>query len=164
MADLKFAVFKTDFGWMGILGSAAGLLELTLPQTSSQAARAQLGDKINLATNSPRFYEDLIGRLRGYFKGNREIFPDKLDLLEATDFQCRVWQAARAIPYGETRSYSWVAAKIGKPYAVRAVGQALGKNPLPIVIPCHRVLGNDGKLCGFRGGLQMKQYLLKLED
>ncbi len=90
-------------------------------------------------------------------------FPDELDLSTATPFQRQVWEKTRLIPYGETRSYSWVAEQIGKPGAARAVGQALGRNPLPIIIPCHRVVASDGKLCGFAGGLGMKRRLLSLE-
>jgi len=74
-----------------------------------------------------------------------------------------VWQATRLIPYGETRSYLWVAVQIGKPGAARAVGQALGRNPLPVIIPCHRVIASDGGLGGFTGGLVMKRRLLELE-
>ncbi len=122
-----------------------------------------MGDKLRFAAWSPESFEDLKRRLRVYFQGQKVDFADRLDLTEATSFQRKVWAATRLIPYGETRSYSWVANQIGKPGAVRAVGQALGRNPLPIIIPCHRVLGSDGGLCGFGGGLEMKRYLLKLE-
>ncbi len=81
-----------------------------------------------------------------------------------TQFQKAVWRATAGIPYGETRSYAWVAKRIGNPRAVRAVGQALGANPVPIIIPCHRVIGSSGKLCGFAGGLALKQRLLELEN
>ncbi|MFH1652060.1 MAG: MGMT family protein, partial [Chloroflexota bacterium] len=97
------------------------------------------------------------------FRGVPVAFPDALDLEAATEFQRRVWRAAREIPYGETRSYAWIAGKLGQPGATRAVGQALGRNPLLIVIPCHRVLAGDGSLGGFRGGLPWKKFLLGLE-
>ncbi len=85
-----------------------------------------------------------------------------------TPFQRKVWRAIQKIPYGETRSYQWIAKKIGRPKAVRAVGQACGKNPLPLLIPCHRVVGSRGKIGGFTGagstgGLKLKRRLLKLE-
>ncbi len=102
-------------------------------------------------------------RLRAYFTGSYITFPDRLDLSGATAFQRRVWAATRGIPYGETRSYAWVAQQINQPRAVRAVGQALGRNPLPIIIPCHRVVTSDGRLGGFGGGLKMKSYLLSRE-
>jgi methylated-DNA-[protein]-cysteine S-methyltransferase len=74
-----------------------------------------------------------------------------------------VWEKARLIPYGETRSYMWLARQIGKPQAARAVGQALGRNPLPVIVPCHRVIASDGSPGGFTGGLHRKKMLLKLE-
>lgn len=163
MRELKYVTFDTKLGWVGILASARGLWRVTLPQSSLQDAEKQLGDVISRATLYPRFFEDLTARIRGYFSGQRTAFPDRLDLSGASDFQRRVWEETRRIPYGETRSYSWIASQIGKPESARAVGQALGRNPLPLVIPCHRVLGSDGGLCGFGGGLRMKQYLLNLE-
>ncbi len=84
-------------------------------------------------------------------------------MLKYTPFQRKVWNAVKAIPYGETRSYKWVAKKIGNPKAARAVGQALKRNPLLIIIPCHRVICSDGKLGGFSQGLKKKRELLKLE-
>ncbi len=148
---------------MGILASAKGLLSTTLPQRSSQEALEQLGDRANHATRSPDLFDDLMERFRGYLSGHQTAFPDKLDLSGATPFQRQVWQATRLIPYGETRSYAWVADQIENPMAVRAVGQALGRNPLPVIVPCHRVIASDGKLGGFSGGLAMKRHLLHLE-
>lgn len=112
---------------------------------------------------SPQFFEDLAERLRAYYAGRKVDFPDELDLSTATIFQREVWEATKLIPYGETRSYKWVAEQIAKPKAVRAVGQALGKNPLPVIVPCHRVLASKGGLGGFGGGLEMKRFLLQLE-
>jgi methylated-DNA-[protein]-cysteine S-methyltransferase len=156
---LKYSIFKTDMGWVGILASARGLLAATLPQPTTRAAR-QLLKRINEATRSPDPFPDLVERLKEYYCGRKVAFPDKLDLTRATPFQQAVWTAARRIPYGETRSYRWVAARIGKPQAARAVGQALGRNPLAIIVPCHRVVASDGGLGGFGGGLKMKRYLL----
>ena len=150
-------------GWIGILGSAKGLLSTTLPQSSSQEALEQLGDRTNHATRSPDLFDDLMERFRSYFSGHKTTFPDKLDFSGATPFQREVWQATRLIPYGETRSYAWVANHIRRPRAVRAVGQALGRNPLPVIVPCHRVVASDGKLGGFSGGVEMKRRLLFLE-
>lgn len=101
-------------------------------------------------------------QLDEYFAGRRQRF--ELDLApQATPFQARVLAALVQIPYGETRSYKEIAATIGQPKAVRAVGGANGSNPLPIVIPCHRVIGSGGQLTGFGGGLDTKRYLLDLE-
>ena len=102
-------------------------------------------------------------QLNEYFSGDRREF--ELDLaLEGTTFQVEVLDALRSIPYGETCSYSDIAATVGRPNAVRAVGNANGRNPLPIVIPCHRVIGSDGGLAGFGGGIETKRYLLDLEQ
>jgi len=161
--ELKYITFNTDMGWLGILGSAKGLLGTTLPQHSAQEVRQLLGDRVNHAVWSPRLFEDLMERLRIYFSGHEATFPDELDLSRATAFQRKVWEITRLIPYGETRSYSWVAEQIDKPRAVRAVGQALGRNPLPIIVPCHRVTATNGKLGGYSGGVEMKRYLLFLE-
>ncbi|MBI4304117.1 MAG: methylated-DNA--[protein]-cysteine S-methyltransferase [Chloroflexi bacterium] len=161
--DLKYVTFNTDMGWVGILASAAGLLSTTLPQTSLDATRQLLGKRVNEASLAPQFFEDLVKRLRAYYGGRKVAFRDKLDLSAATLFQRKVWETARQIPYGETRSYLWLAEKIGQPQAGRAVGQALGKNPLPVIVPCHRVVATDGKLGGFTGGLEMKRQLLHLE-
>ena len=84
--------------------------------------------------------------------------------IEGTPFQKKVWQAIATIPYGETRSYQWIAQKIGNPKAVRAVGQACGANPLPLMVPCHRVVASNGKIGGFSLGLKLKRRLLKLEQ
>ena len=101
-------------------------------------------------------------QLGEYFDGRRRDFD--LPLAPAgTPFQRRVWQALADIPFGQTRSYAQLAATIGQPTAMRAVGAANGRNPLPIVVPCHRVIGADGSLTGFGGGLPTKQFLLRLE-
>ena len=101
-------------------------------------------------------------QLDDYFTGPRRTFDLPL-APRGTAFQLDVWQELRAIPYGETISYAQLATRIGKPSAMRAVGAANGRNPLPIVVPCHRVIGTDGALTGFGGGLPTKQFLLKLE-
>ncbi|MBA7677829.1 Methylated-DNA--protein-cysteine methyltransferase [subsurface metagenome] len=159
---LKYITFNTDMGWVGILGSARGLLGTTLPQPFAQEAQQLLGD-INDATWAPHLFDDLVERLRLYFGGYKATFPDELDLSGATAFQRKAWEITRLISYGETRSYAWVAEQIKKPMAVRAVGQALGRNPLPVIVPCHRVVASDGKLGGFSGGLEWKSHLLNLE-
>ncbi len=161
--ELKYITFNTDVGWLGILGSAKGLLCVTLPQRSAQEAHQLLGDRVNHATWSPHLFADLIQRLRIYFGAHKAVFPDELDLSGATPFQRQVWEITRLIPYGETRSYTRVAKQIGKPGAVRAVGQALARNPLPVIIPCHRVVNTNAKLGGYSGGVEMKKYLLYLE-
>ena len=108
------------------------------------------------------FLREAAAQLDAYFRGARREFD--LDLKPTgTAFQLAVLNALATIPYGETRSYGEIASQIGRPKAVRAVGAANGRNPLPIVLPCHRVIGSDGSLTGFGGGLETKRYLLDLE-
>ena len=102
-------------------------------------------------------------QLSEYLKGERQMFDFPLNP-RGTDFQKRVWRALCDIPYGETRSYKQIAEAIGSPKAVRAVGMANNRNPITIVVPCHRVIGADGKLVGYGGGLEMKEFLLRLES
>jgi methylated-DNA-[protein]-cysteine S-methyltransferase len=102
-------------------------------------------------------------QLEDYFAGTLEKFSLPLDFA-GTDFQKKVWTALVAIPFGETRSYSQIAREIGHPGAVRAVGAANGKNPISIIAPCHRVIGANGKLTGFAGGLEAKAFLLGIES
>jgi len=101
--------------------------------------------------------------LQQCFDGQRVLFDEPLDLSGATAFQRRVWLAVRDIPYGETRSYGQIARQVGSPGAARAVGRAMATNPVPIVVPCHRVIGSDGNLRGFGGGLDLKHRLLEME-
>ncbi len=108
-------------------------------------------------------FAEVIRQLQAYFGGELKEFDLPL-ALEGTDFQLRVWKALRTIPYGETISYAQLAQCIGNPKAVRAVGLANGSNPIPIIVPCHRVIGSDGSLTGFGGGLSTKKKLLELEN
>ena len=102
-------------------------------------------------------------QLHEYFAGDREEFDLPLDFT-GTEFQRNVWQALLTIPFGETRSYAQIAEQIGNPGAVRAVGAANGRNPISIIAPCHRVIGSNGKLTGFAGGMEAKAFLLKMES
>jgi methylated-DNA-[protein]-cysteine S-methyltransferase len=101
-------------------------------------------------------------QLQEYFAGNRNTFSLPLDMI-GTPFQQQVWEALTTIPHGETRNYQQIANQLGNPKAVRAVGAANGRNPVSIIVPCHRVIGANGSLTGFAGGLEAKAYLLSLE-
>ena len=162
-ADVETCVFNTCAGWVGVSISESGVNSLILPHKAPEDAARLLGTPLDREKQVPAILTDLVSRLRRYFNGETVSFADKLDLAEASPFTLAVWEAARLIPYGETRTYSWIAAKIGRPGAVRAVGNALGRNPVPLLIPCHRVLHRDGGLGGFAYGLETKEFLLKLE-
>jgi O-6-methylguanine DNA methyltransferase len=111
---------------------------------------------------SPTAMAPYAGEIEEYFAGARRQFDFALDL-RGTDFQTACWRALLAIPYGETRSYAEIARAVGKPHAFRAVGMANNRNPIAIVVPCHRVIASDGTLCGYGGGLEIKKKLLELE-
>jgi methylated-DNA-[protein]-cysteine S-methyltransferase len=148
---------KSPVGSLLLAGSEAGLKLISFAE--GKQAR----------TVDPHWQEDdsafteVVDQLRLYFAGERKTFDLPL-VLEGTDFQKSVWTTLQTIPYGETVSYKTLAQRIGRPKAVRAVGAANGANPIPIIIPCHRVIGNDGSLTGFGGGLPLKKRLLELES
>ncbi len=161
---LTFALFDTCLGWMGIVSSPDGLRNVMLPQKSKETALARIiSCGCDIENHDLACFGDLPQRFRRYLEGEAITFAEKLDLSGATCFQQSVWQAVQSIPYGETRSYGWVAGQLSLPKAARPVGQALVKNPVPIVVPCHRVVASDGSLGGFSGGLEIKEYLLRLE-
>jgi methylated-DNA-[protein]-cysteine S-methyltransferase len=110
----------------------------------------------------PELFNEAAAQLGAYFRGERKDFDLQLNP-RGTDYQKRVWNLLREIPCGRTTTYGELAAKVGNPRASRSVGAANGKNPLPIVIPCHRVIGSNGKLTGYAGGLEAKKMLLELE-
>jgi len=102
-------------------------------------------------------------QLNDYFDGRLREFNQNIVFLQGTDFEKRVWLSLKEIPYGETRTYKWLAGRIGKPNAFRAVGQALSKNPLPIVLPCHRIIESGGSIGGYSSGVNIKRRLLDME-
>jgi methylated-DNA-[protein]-cysteine S-methyltransferase len=162
---LTFAVCETSLGWTGVIGSPNGLKKVVLPLKSKEAVLGQISSYGCEAENhDTACFSGLTDRIRRYFDGEPVDFADKLDLAGTPRFQQKVWLMVRSIPRGETRSYGWVANQLGLPKAARAVGQALGRNPVPIVIPCHRVIASDGKLGGFGGGVEIKKFLLQLEQ
>ncbi|WP_201755242.1 methylated-DNA--[protein]-cysteine S-methyltransferase [Paenibacillus glycinis] len=141
-----------------------GLCAITLPNESFATLRAWAERKIGNAVliQAPERMSAYVRQLREYLDGERTAFELPFDL-RGTDFQMAVWEALTRIPFGQTRSYSELAGAVGHPKAVRAVGAANGANPVPIVIPCHRVIGKNDALTGFRGGLKVKEELLRLE-
>jgi len=144
----RLTLVASDDGLAGILWPAERPGRVRLPQATEDRRHPVLVETER--------------QLQEYFAGRRRAFALTLDVA-GTAFQKKVWNALLTIPFGETRSYAQIARQIGRPTAARAVGAANGRNPLSIVAPCHRVIGSNGKLTGFAGGLETKAYLLALE-
>jgi methylated-DNA-[protein]-cysteine S-methyltransferase len=152
MASVKFTSIDSPIGPLLAARDGEAIIEIRF-------APADPGDAW---TRDDRAFADLRRALAGYFAGRQRTFDLPLDP-RGTDFQKSVWRALTEIPYGSTATYREIAHRIGKPDAVRAVGAANGANPIPIVIPCHRVIGSNGSLTGFGGGLPVKRWLLDHE-
>ncbi len=165
LTPLKAVVFHSALGWMGVAYSPNGVVASLLPRASEGAARRAIWEEFPSAQFAPAedAPDDIVAQLQRYAAGEPVTFQVTLDWSGHTDFRRRVWRVTQSIPYGETRSYGWIARAIGKPAAARAVGQAMGANPTPIIVPCHRVVASDGGLGGFGAGLDMKRRLLALE-
>ena len=157
-------ILSTNLGWVAISRSYIGLRHIVLSCFSPEEALSSLAKHSEELIPDASAFGTFPDRLIRYLHGEVVLFPDALDTTHATPFQDAVWEATLAIPYGEARSYTWIAQQISNPRAIRAVGQALAKNPLPIVVPCHRVVGSGGRLGGYSGGLELKQYLLHMES
>jgi len=147
-----------------LLSSERGIRLIDLHGTSLSELSERLGVEIvQGGTKTAAVNQDLARQeIEEYLNGDRKSFSSPLDM-QGTPFQIEVWNELLNIPYGETRSYGEIAAAVGRPRAARAVGTAIGANPLPIIVPCHRVIGKNGSLVGFGGGLRLKERLLLLE-
>jgi methylated-DNA-[protein]-cysteine S-methyltransferase len=157
VSETFYSYYESPVGSLLLAGDDIALTLISFP--SGKAARQPAPDWLR----RNELFVPVKRQLAAYFAG--ELTEFDLALRPAgTDFQLQVWQALREIPYAETRSYGDIAALVGKPDASRAVGSANGQNPLPIVIPCHRVIGSNGDLTGFGGGLACKKHLLALEQ
>jgi len=154
--DIVYTYMKSPNGSILLARNEAGLVRINF-QEGLQAYDPQPGWR---REDGPLL--EAIDQLRAYFDGSRQTFDLPL-APEGTSFQQRVWAALKAIPCGETVSYGEIAKRIGRPTASRAVGAANGQNPLPIVVPCHRVIGANGKLTGYAGGVRIKRALLDHE-
>jgi len=157
MNQVYYSWFESPFGSLLLAGSSDGL-KLVSFAVGNRARRVNPEWRLDNSV-----FVEVVHQLQSYFAGERKNFDLAL-ILQGTDFQKRVWNALRKIPYGATISYKELAEMIGSPKAVRAVGAANGANPIPIIIPCHRVIGSDGSLTGFGGGLPLKKQLLELES
>lgn len=157
MSELFYTYLDSPIGRLLLAGDGNALHRVGFPE-----GKAALEPESDWLRRNGLFQE-AISQLKGYFAGELHQFDLPL-APRGTPFQQRVWKALREIPYGETRSYADIARHIGKPTATRAVGAANGLNPIPIIIPCHRVIGSSGQLVGFGGGLPTKKQLLMLEQ
>ena len=147
----QIAYFKTPLGITEISGDENGI------------AIISVSDEGEISNNIPEALQEAVSQLTDYFEGKRTDFDFKLNP-KGTEFQQKVWQALLEIPFGKTMSYRELSKKLGDVKAIRAVASANGKNPLWIVVPCHRVIGTDGSLTGYAGGLWRKKWLLEHEN
>jgi methylated-DNA-[protein]-cysteine S-methyltransferase len=152
---IEYRTIDSPIGPLTLAGRESGLTNLRMVDQTYEPSRT------GWSPNS-RAFNEAVDQLHAYFAGKLTDFEIELDL-RGTEFQRRVWKALLTIPYGETRSYGEIAEQIGAPGAARAVGLANGHNPIAIIVPCHRVIGANGSLTGFGGGLGRKRTLLELE-
>jgi len=169
---MKKVVFKTDWGWAGVAATGRGVRAVVLPKPTRRAVERALkatGLIFNASSSgvggdaATKHLKAARKAVFTYLGGKGRAFNLPLDLEGQPRFRLKVWEALRGIPYGRVRSYGWVARKVGKPKAARAVGGACGANPVPLLVPCHRVVAGNGSLGGFSGGLGVKKRLLRLE-
>ncbi len=156
MQQKKYAhwtYLHTPIGWLVISGNGAKIAQVDFLDTEPTTFYSPVPDYLKEAKR----------QLQEYFEGKRQQFDLELDLREATDFQARVWDLLLQIPYGQTSTYQRLALSLGDVKTIRAVGGAAGQNPIAIIVPCHRLIGSDGSLTGFAGGLHRKEFLLSLE-
>jgi methylated-DNA-[protein]-cysteine S-methyltransferase len=157
--SLAYKTIASPIGQLKLVASDKGLVAILWENDSPRRVRLsdlQENDEHPVLLETQR-------QLAEYFAGKRKTFSVALDM-RGTPFQKNVWEALLAIPFGETRSYGQLARQLGNPRAARAVGAANGRNPISIIVPCHRVIGSTGKLTGFAGGLETKAHLLNLEQ
>jgi len=154
--DAYKAYYESPIGTIEVLGTDAGVSGLTFVDIKDEGTgRPRRGIP-------PAPVAEALVQLEGYFRGDRKVFTVKLDL-RGTDFQRRVWKELRSVPFGRTTTYKDVARAVGNPAGTRAVGGANHSNPVSIIVPCHRVVGSDGRLTGYGGGLWRKDWLLRHE-
>lgn len=162
----RYAIFRTRLGWFGLCGDDRGLIRTCLPAVSKEIIRCTLLSGLDSPYLDPGYFGPVQNNIKSYFECTYADFrsvPVRLDGL--TDFQRKVLLKLRNVRYGETISYADLAKMAGRTGAVRAIGQVMAKNPLPLIIPCHRVVRKDGSLGGFSavGGVKMKKKMLNLE-
>lgn len=160
---LTFHLCETEHGWVGLVLSAHGLRGTTLPHPSREVALREVVEQGAAGPATDADLADLPERISALASGRYENLAIHVDWNGVAGFRRKVMEETMRIPAGETRSYGWLAARVGHPRAARAVGRVMATNPLPLVVPCHRVVGSDGSLHGYGGGLPMKEALLRGE-
>ena len=155
-------LLRTPVGVLRVTASERGVTAIERVSRASVVSRAKVSGRAKVSPRAARHADTAVRQLREYFAGTRRKFTVPLHL-DGTEFQQQAWAAMCGIRYGDTLSYAQQAKAIGKPKAVRAIGSANGANPVPIIVPCHRVIASDGSLGGYALGLTMKRYLLALE-
>ena len=155
--ESKFAYLKTPIGIAKIIGTEKGIQSITVNNVDANAELIEKNEKI------PHDLEKCLLQLDDYFEGGRTVFDIKLDP-QGTPFQKSVWKALCSVPFGKTKTYLEQSKQLGNPEALRAVAAANGKNPIWIVIPCHRIIGSSGLLTGYAGGMSRKKWLLNHEN
>jgi methylated-DNA-[protein]-cysteine S-methyltransferase len=164
LLDIAYTEYDTPVGRLLLAATPRGLVRITFPVESAETVLEQLASTVSpRLLESPARLDEVRRELDSYFEGRLREFDLPLDWQLTRGFYRKVLRATARIPYGKTRSYSEMAKRAGNPRAVRATGTALGSNPLPIIVPCHRVLRSGGALGGYGGGLETKQKLLELE-
>ncbi len=165
-SEWRHRVFQVSVGWCAAARNRQDYGAFILPVADDDEAQRLLLKRLPESRLSSRRFRDLEEAVENYFDGWRTDFSRfPLDLSAGTPFQRRVWSVTRRIPYGEVRTYGWLGMEIGRPEATRAIGAALGDNPVPLLVPCHRVIASDGRLGGFSatGGVTLKARMLELE-
>ncbi|KAF0214837.1 MAG: methylated-DNA-protein-cysteine [Geobacteraceae bacterium] len=161
------SVFTTDLGCGGVVANTYGLVEVFLPFAGStrKEVLARIGELYPLAMGETPLTKEAAARLARYFAGERVEFDFPIDRRRFTLFQCSVYDVVARIPYGAVKSYGEIAREVMRPQAARGIGRAMAGNPLPVIIPCHRVVGAAGTMTGYSGpgGVVSKQWLLRLE-
>lgn len=161
---LNYSVFPTSWGWVGVVAGDRGIRLVKLPRPSREEILEALGPLLEAgAKQDDCRLAPVREHLTDYFRGIPVDFPFEVDLEGIPPFQAAVLRVVRQVPRGEVRSYRWVAGAAGNPRAARAAGWAMARNPLPVIVPCHRVVRSDGSLGGFAGGLELKRRMLAME-
>ncbi|OGW25116.1 MAG: hypothetical protein A3K09_08270 [Nitrospinae bacterium RIFCSPLOWO2_12_FULL_47_7] len=159
-----YIVFPSPLGLIGVAATPAGLCCIKIKISGEPAFRNYLQKKYRqIPENNKALLKNIESQINLYFTGKLRRLSCPLDLSQGTPFQKKVWRKLISIPFGATHNYEWLAIAIGNAKACRAVGNAIGQNPLPIIIPCHRIVRKCGELGGYSGGVHIKRFLLDLE-